>query len=308
LSVTQTEEHVMFVRMSRIALDGGYRSPNVCFIGPDEEDPDVKDDKALEGDDPDAGADQPEDVVDADSGDEGDDSDEATDAAETEPGAEEGGPQGAPVPVKRTASDVIRAEKKARKENEARAAEATRKADEALRRAEAAERRAEEAERNAQARRQQETREAEAARVELMSESEKIAYYRQQDRQEFEGRVAGLQFQQWDSTDRMEFRQLKREDPLVARVADKVEVEFERLRAQGRPVAREILANQEIAKMVREERSKAGSRQRDRAAAGVRRETVKPRQARSDVATPRQKRSAGDDKAARRARLEDVEL
>ena len=55
-----------------------------------------------------------------------------------------------------------------------------------------------------------------------MSEGEKIAYYRQKDKQEYEGKLQGVQFQIWDSTDRAEFRQLTREDPLVAKVKDKV--------------------------------------------------------------------------------------
>jgi hypothetical protein len=293
------------VFLSRIASDGAYLSPNVCFVDPPEE-PDVDDQ-------PEADADEGADEGDADEGDgaDGDDGEGAADDAEADAGDEASGDAGEEVeqkPAAKKASDVIREQKKARKDAAQRAEEAGRKADEAIRRAEAAERRAEEAERAAAVRRQQESQEAEAARVELMSESEKIAYYRQQDRQASDARFNQLQFQQWDSTDRMEFRQLVKDDPLVAKVRDKVEVEYERLRAAGRPVSREILANQEIAKMVREGRTQAGTKQRDRAAANVRRQTVKPPANRSGATSQRTRRGEEDPKAARAERLKDVIL
>ena len=273
---------------------------------PKEPTPHAEDTNDIEGHDPDEGSGESDGETDVD-GDEGDDTEHAEDAAEATPGAEEEVSPPA-QPARRSASDVIRAEKKARKDFEARAATAQAERDQARQRAEAAERRAEAAERAAQERRAEQTREAEAARLETMTESERIAHYRQKDREEFQQEVNGLKFQQWDSTDRMEFRQLVREDPAVARVRDKVEVEFERLRAQGRPVAREILANQEIAKLYRAELGKSGTKQRERAAAGVKRETVRPRQTRSDVPAERTRRSGGDEKEARLNRIKDLQL
>lgn len=208
----------------------------------------------------------------------------------------------------RSPSRIIRDEKKGRKAAETRAEEASRKADEALRRAEAAERRAEDAERRSNERRQAETAEAEAARLELMSESEKIAHYRQKDKEEHGREMAGVKYQIWDSTDRAEFRQLARDEPAIAKVRDQVEAEFQRLAAQGRPVARELLANQAIAKMVREGRGPAATRQRDGAKKRIDRETVRAPRTRSDVAPQRTRRGEMDEKAARRKRLEGVEL
>lgn len=247
--------------------------------------------------------------IDGDGGDDGesaeDSADELSGSAEDdeEVDAEPAGKQG-----KSSASDVIRANKKARKEADRKATEAASKAEEALRRAEAAERRAEEAERAANARRQAESAEAEAARVELMSESERLNHYRAKDNERHTAEMNGVKFQIWDSTDRSDFRQLVREDPLVAKVKDKVEAEYEKLRAQGRPVSREILANQEIAKMVRSGRASAGTAQRKRAAEGVQREKVRPQRTRSDVASDRSRRGQEDTAAARKKRLEDVQL
>lgn len=236
-------------------------------------------------------------------GDEDEDRDGDDEADEDVGGSEERRAEEPEVRVKpkRGASEVIR-------ENKRRANEATRKADEALRRAEAAERRADEAERRVNERRQNESAEAEAARVELMSESERVSYYRTKDRQEYEGKLQGVQFQIWDGNDRAEFRQLTREDPLVAKVKDKVEAEYERLKAQGRPVSRELIANQEIAKMVRDNRQRAKTKQMRRADEGIRRETTRPTRARSEAPTDRQRRGREDTPEARRKRLEGVIL
>lgn len=260
-----------------------------------------------EGDDPDEGADQSDADVDGAEGDDAEESaDDSTGHDRDEPEAAEE-VDGEP-PRRKSASDVIREQKRTRKESERRAEEAGRKADEALRRAEAAERRAEEAERRAGERRQQETAEAEAARVELMSDSERLAHYRQKDGEAHKREMDGVKFQIWDSTDRSEFRQLCREDAAVASVKEQVDSEYDRLRLAGRPVAREILANQFIAKKYRESRAKAGTKQRARAEAGVRREQVRPQRTRSDVAPQRTRRGEDDTREARARRLADVKL
>ena len=134
---------------------------------PKEPTPHAEDTNDIEGHDPDEGSGESDVETDVD-GDEGDDTEHAEDAAETTSGAEEEVAQPA-QPARRSASDVIRAEKKARKDFEARAATAQAERDQARQRAEAAERRAEAAERAAQERRAEQTREAEAARLETMT-------------------------------------------------------------------------------------------------------------------------------------------
>ncbi|MDE2469380.1 MAG: hypothetical protein KGL35_11705 [Bradyrhizobium sp.] len=264
---------------------------------PEELESDVHD--APEGDDPDEGADPGN--ADPD-GDEIDGGEDAADDAEADAGdAEDAEPVVAETPKKRTASEVIRDNKRRAKEAERKAEEAERKASEALRRAEEAERRANE-------RRAAESAEDEARRVELMSESEKIAHYRQKDREESRKELSAVQFQVWDSTDRMEFRQLLRDEPWLAQVKDETEAEFERLKAAGRPVAREILANQFLARRYREQARKTGTKERKVAAEGVRRQTVRPPKSRSDVVADRRRKGGEDTPEARRKRLEDVQL
>ena len=267
----------------------------------------LDDEKELPGDDdaPEAGSESTEGDDDALDGDEGDGEDDVSAGDEPEDDGGEAPDEVAETPRKRTASDTIRDQKRARKEAEARVAETERKAEERIA---AAERRAEAAERTANERRRAETEAEEAARLELMSESEKIAHYRQKDREEHGREMAGVKFQIWDSTDRMSFERVADKDPLVARVKDKVEVEYQNLVRQGRSVSREIIANQEIAKMVRDGRLKAATTQRQRAAATVRRETVKPPRTQGDVAPNRARRGETDTKAAREKRLLDVQL
>lgn len=246
-------------------------------------------------DDADEGADEPDGVEDAD-GDEGDEGGQEDLGGSQEGQAEE--PEGR---VRKGASEVIR-------ENKRRAQEATRKAEEATRRAEAAERRAEEAERRASARRQEETAAERAARRELMTDAERHAADIAEVRAEYDGKMQGVQFQIWDSTDRSEFRQLCREEPSVAKVREKVEAEYERLKAQGRPVSRELIANQEIAKLVRANAGRARTKQAKRADEGIRRETARPASTRSRVAPDRQRGDRADTPEARRKRLEGVIL
>lgn len=282
---------------TRITALGEYESPNVCFISPDEDDPDGGEGQSQTEDDVEDVEDGPED---------GDEEDGADAAAEAEDGEEAGeGETEDRAPVRREgaprrgASEVIREEKRARKE-------ATAKVEEVTRRAEAAERRAEAAERAANERRTTENAAAERERLALMTEDERVSYYREQDKAEHRREMDGVRFQVWDSTDRAEFRELCREDPLVARVKDKVEAEYTRLKGLGRPVEREIIANQEIAKMMRNQRQAAGTRQRNRGAESVRRETARPVRARGDVAPARSRRGQEDTPEARRRRLEDV--
>ena len=272
----------------------------------------MDDDRELpDGDDEvEAGSDTPEGDEDAELGDEGDGEDDVPAGDEAEPEGGEAPDEVDEEPRRRgqTPNERIREAKRAQKEADRKAAETERKLADIEARAAAAERRAEAAERVAQERRQAETAEQEAARLELMSESEKIAHYRQKDKTEFEHRLNGIQFQQWDSTDRMEFRQLARDNPLVAKVKEKVEAEYEALRRQGKTVSREILAKLELGKMTLDGYKPAAERQRKRAADAVRRETVRAPRTRSDVAGDRQRRGEVDEKAARRKRLEGVEL
>lgn len=293
----------LLLSAARIDELGQYLSPNVCFITPDEDDPDggQDDENAGEGADEEAGeGEEPGDEADGEEDAEGEGLEDHEEADEQEGRHAQVAREGSPR--RRGASEVIRENKRAAKE-------ATAKADEAIRRAEAAERRAEAAERTANERRQTETAEQERLRLDTMTTEERYDYQLRKQQQESDRKFQGLQFQVWDSSDRANFRDLVREDPLVAKVKDKVEAEYKRRQAEGQvPVEREILANQEIAKMMRQQRATAGTKQRTRGAESVRRETGKPVQARSNVAPQRSRRGQEDTPEARRRRLEGVTI
>lgn len=254
--------------------------------------------------DADEGADLPDGETDPD-GDGGDEGD--VDQGDGADGGEQGEDAAAiaareETPRKRTANDVVRDSKRRAKEAEDRAVEADRKATEALRRAEEAERRANE-------RRTAETAEDEARRVELMTSDERAEHNRKKDKEEFQRELNGIKFQNWDSSDRADFRQLCRDNPLFAKVREKTEERFKTMQAAGRAVSREIIAKQEIADMVIAGRAKVGDSQRQRAAERVRRETTRPTRTRSEVPANRQRRGVDENsQAARAERLKDVQL
>jgi len=248
------------------------------------------------GDDSDEGSD----LADVEEDDDGDDGDEGGEGDERDAQARREEEPDLRV-KKRSASDVIRDNKRAAKE-------ATRKADEALRRAEAAERRAEEAERRANERRQTESAAEEAARVELMSDSERSAYYRQKDKEEFQRELGTLKFQSWDAGDSAKFERLCDRHQVFDKVRDKVEERYAELARQGKATSREVIAKFLLGEMMVANAGRARTKQVKRADEGIRRETTKPTRTRSTAAPDRQRRGQEDTPAARRARLEGVIL
>lgn len=292
----------LLLSAARIDELGQYHSPNVCFITPDEDEIDGRqdDEDAGEGADEEAGeGEEPGDEADGEEDAEGEgleDHEEADEQEGRHAQVDRAGP-----PRRRGASEVIRENKRAAKElREELATE--RKAREAL------ERRLEQQDRDRDQRRQTETAEQERARLDTMTTEERYDYQLQKREAAHRQEMDGVKFQIWDSSDRANFRDLCREDPLVAKVKDKVEADYERRRSQGRPVEREIIANQEIAKMMRQQRAPAGAKQKARGAETVRRETTRPVRARGDAPAQRGRRGQEDTPEARRRRLEGVTI
>lgn len=290
----------MFVRgLTRIDEGGFYWSPNICFAGPDDEDTasgekheDVED--AL--DDEDEGAD----LADGEEDDDGDAGDEGREDDERDAEARRAEEPDLRV-KKRSASDVIRDNKRAAKE-------ATRKADEAMRRAEVAERRAEAAERSANERRQAETAAERAARRELMSDGERYAADLEEVKQSHAAELNGVKFQVWDATDSSKFERLCDRHQVYDRIRDKVEDRYADLARQGKATSREVIAKFMLGEMMVANAGRAKTKQTRRADEGIRRETTKPTRARSTVAPDRQRRGQEDTAEARRRRLEGVTL
>lgn len=285
----------MLVRglLSRVTATGEYRSPNICFIDDEADDPEIE---AVEVEDEEV----VEDEDDTEVGDEAeDDGEETVEDADTGGKSRDADDEG-DKPRKRGASDIIR-------ENKRRAQELQRERDDERRLREAAERRAEEAERRANDRRQ-ETEQQERDRVALMTVEEQNAHYRKQDQDATNRRLQQMEFRQVDRDDKADFRQACRDDPLMAKVATEVETRLTEMRSKGQNVEREALANYLIGQMVRKERGKAKTTQRRRGEESVRRETTRPVRTRSSAAPDRQRRGNEDTAEGRRKRLEGVTI
>lgn len=149
----------------------------------------------------------------------------------------------------------------------------------------------------------------EAARLELMSPEEKMTHLLQKQQQEFNGRLAALDYRQWDSSDRTAFEGLCARKPFLDAVRDDVERQVQQMRAAGQQVPqREILAKFFLGERAMARAEKGGkSKQAAKGRDNVQRQTVKPSGGRSDVAGGRE-RSGGSDAKARAERLSNLEI
>lgn len=187
--------------------------------------------------------------------------------------------------------------------------EAKRAAKEAKAEAEATRRELEQLRQQRQQAQTAEQQAIEAERVRLMAPDERYDYLLNKQKQEFDGRFGALQFQMQDNADRVSFDNLCARDPALAAVRDDVEAQLADFRRQGQAgPTRENLANWFIGKRARERAAKGGAaKQRGKGAARVAAAQAKPAGGRSDVRTGSERRG-GDERAARAARLGDVQI
>ena len=147
----------------------------------------------------------------------------------------------------------------------------------------------------------------EQERMALMSPEERFDYLREKDRQEFEGRLGGIQQQLADSTDRTAFDSLCARNPAFAAVRDDVERSLAEVRRNGGNAAREVLATYHIGKRALERANGGGkTRQKARGQQNIQRQTVRPSSPRGDVAPAG--RRGGSEADQRRTRLENIEI
>lgn len=148
---------------------------------------------------------------------------------------------------------------------------------------------------------------AERERIRLLPPEDQIVEWRKKDRQEFDARLQGIQFQIADSADRGAFTALCQSDPAVAAVKDEVENLVQQLRRNGGNTARETAAYYLIGKKASERAKTQLSKQRRNGAARIERQTVKGNtNSRGDV--PRGDRRETNERAARAKRLENVQI
>lgn len=185
--------------------------------------------------------------------------------------------------------------------------EAKRKAKAAEERAEAAERRTAEFERERQGQRTVEQQRLEQERVALMAPEEKTEYLLHKQQQEFNGRFGALEFRMQDAADRTGFESLCARVPAYQSVRDAVEAKLSEARKQGGNPNRETVAKFIIGENAVARALRGGSaKQAAKGAARIAAQTTKPVSGRGDV--PGGERRGGSDRAARAARLGDMEI
>lgn len=186
--------------------------------------------------------------------------------------------------------------------------DAKRRTKEAEARAEAAERRIADAERERQGQHTVAQQELERQRVSLMAPEEKFEYLLNKQAEQTRTQVGALHFQMQDAADRSRFDSLWVRVPAYAAIQDLVEDALVKARGQGGNPSRETVAKYLIGERAVEAALRGGkTRQAAKGAARVAQQTVKAPGGRSDVQGG-ERRSGGNDRAARAARLGDMEI
>ena len=126
-------------------------------------------------------------------------------------------------------------------------------------------------------------------------------------REDFDGRLQGIQFQMAETADRADYRALCAENPLAVKYRAEVEQRLADERRRGLNFPRETVLKFIVGERALQGGGRALTAQRKKAEAGIRREKVDaPRGTqRSDVSAGG---SRGNDAAARAKRLENIEL
>lgn len=139
----------------------------------------------------------------------------------------------------------------------------------------------------------------ERERLEQMSPEERIEYRVNQ-------RVSQIEFNSWNTNDRVLFDGMVRDNPAVAQIKDEVETLFQQRVRDGQPVDRSTIAIYLIGQkaIAKAPRARAAGKRAEQA--GRERNTVRPSSGRSDAAPGG--RSRANEQEARRKRLEDMEI
>jgi hypothetical protein len=159
----------------------------------------------------------------------------------------------------------------------------------------------------AQGRQTEEQRRIEAERLALMPPEEKFDYLLNKQKQEFDGRYRGLEFQMQDNADRVAFEALCARNPAFEAVREDVERQLMETRRNGGNVAREVAATYFIGKRALERAAKGSkTKQAAKGTQRVAQAAAKPSGGRSDVRGG--ERRGGSEAEARRQRLSDMEI
>lgn len=149
-----------------------------------------------------------------------------------------------------------------------------------------------------------ETKEQRETRIAAMEPEDRVLYLAREETSALRNDLQTLRFENFDRSDKNEFRAKCEENQHFKAVAKEVEAELQKQRSQGVfNLNRETLATFLIGKRVAERISGARSKQSDAAAAAKRKQKTSPGSSRSDVTTSGKR---GNEADQRRKRLGDV--
>lgn len=188
---------------------------------------------------------------------------------------------------------------------------AKRAAKEATARAEAAERRIADADRERQGRQTERDQLLEAERLALMPPEEKFQYLLTKQADDTRRQVGALQFQMQDGGDRIAFQSLAARPDAVgkayASISDEVEQRLTDIRRGGGNASRETVAKYILGERAVASLSKTKPKQVARGQENIQRQQARPAGGRGDVPAGQQRRG-GDERTARKARLENADI
>lgn len=174
--------------------------------------------------------------------------------------------------------------------------------------AEAARREAAELRAAQQGRQTEADRILEQERLALMPHDEKLTYLLNKQEERTRQQVGALEFRIADASDRSGFESLCVKNPAFASVRDEVEEYLANARRNGSNPNRETVATYLIGKRALERANKGGrQKQVQRGQESIQRQQARPAGGRGDV-PPAQQRRGGSEQAARRARLENLDI
>lgn len=236
---------------------------------------------------------------DADIDDEGDgDADEGSDdqGSDDDDGEdEEGESEGRQAPVERAPS---------RGEN--RVARAAREAKEAKEELAAARRELEAARGSSQTAAQAEAARRRQEHLDSLDGESRVLFLQNEASQRLEQRIARMEFNSWDTGDRVRFEGRCAREPALQRISKEVEDKIADLRSKGQTTDRETVAAYLIGMKALTGAGRAKTKLTKTAAASKARQQSKPGNSRGDVSTGGGKR--GSEQEARRKRLENMEI
>lgn len=147
---------------------------------------------------------------------------------------------------------------------------------------------------------------AERARLELMSPDEKVDYYRQKDRNEFDSKFNLIQFQLGDSNDRAGFQALCARKAHLAEIADDVERQLTEIRRNGGNASRQAIAYYILGQRADSRADKARSKQTRVGQRNIDRQRATPSGGARSNTSPGRRET--DEKSARAKRLENMQI